>query len=377
MSMILFYYFTLYFLAVGGVVVFGFSIQKAKERSYIKKSSTISRMDIVVLIPFRNEATRIQVLLNSIRKLDSYPKEFIFIDDHSNDASVEIIRSSLGEIPFRILEIPSGRTGKKEALRFGIEQSASRYILTWDADVVVKSDYFEAIERLEQADMYVLPAVLEGKNGLQRFYEMDVILANAVNVGLAGLKRPVFASGANLLYSRESYLEVENYDSHKHLASGDDTYLLRDFRDARKDVRLISDANYSIRTETPQSLGEFINQRLRWLGKTGNLKDHLATVTSIFQFLLSLAYAALLILAMVKGDWKHFFIVYLLKTIVDIALFAPYFYRIRRFGSMLLLPIYELLFPAYNMLLLLLLPFYKPKWKGRAIYTKKGPELEP
>lgn len=377
MSEILFFYFTLYFSAVGAVVVLGFSIQKAKERSYIKASSSISRMDIVVLVPFRNEADRIEVLLNSIRKLESYPKEFIFIDDHSNDASAEIIQSSLGEIPFRILEMPSGRAGKKEALRFGIEQSVSRYILTWDADVEVKSNYFKELERLEHADMYVLPAVLEGKNGLQRFYEMDVILANAVNVGLAGLKRPVFASGANLLYARDSYLEVENYDTHKHLASGDDTYLLRDFRDARKDVRLISDANYSIRTETPQSLGEFIDQRLRWLGKTGNLNDHLATVTSLFQFLLSMAYAALLILALVNGGWKHFLLIYLLKTIVDIALFAPYFYRIQRFGSILLLPIYELLFLVYNLLLLLLLPFYKPKWKGRVIYTKKGPDLEP
>lgn len=373
MSLLVFYFFTVYLLAVGSVVAVGFSIQKTKEKNYLKPSTRISSTQISVLIPFRNEATRISVLLDSIAGLSKYPQEFVFIDDHSNDSSVELIREKLVDAPVRILHLPEGKSGKKEALRYGIEQSNSRYILTWDADIEVCSDYFSSLENLEEADIYVLPAVLEGKNVCQRFYEMDVVLANAVNAGLAGLRRPIFASGANLLYRRDSYEQVENFESHKHIASGDDTYLLRDFRLAGKDVRLVSAATFAVRTETPQSFREFINQRLRWIGKTGNLKDQLATCTSIFQFVLSLGYVGLLIIGLAKGNWDLFWMIYLLKCLLDFGLFAPYFHRIERLGSALLLPIYELLFPVYNLLLLVLLLVYKPKWKGRAIYTKKGP----
>jgi hypothetical protein len=45
-----------------------------------------------------------------------------------------------------------------------------------------------------------------------------------------------------------------------------------------------------------------------------------------------------------------------------------YFNRINRMTTWLFIPVYELLFPFYSLLLLVLVPTYKPKWKGREIY---------
>jgi len=51
--------------------------------------------NLTVIIPFRNEESRIFGLLESIQKQTDLEivKEFLFIDDHSNDNSVTIISS--------------------------------------------------------------------------------------------------------------------------------------------------------------------------------------------------------------------------------------------------------------------------------------------
>lgn len=371
MTVFILLYFGTYTFGLGLIVVFGLLRQAEKEERYRSGEPKVDPNDIIVLIPFRNEELRISVLLASLKKLKRHPSQYVFIDDHSDDNTCELIRNELGDIPFKILHLPDPITGKKRALRYAIDQTVEPYILTWDADVVVEPDYFDQLASLQRAEMYVLPAVLVADNFPKRFFEIDVVLVNAVNAGLAGLTRPIMSSGANFFYERKAFEDADDFESHKHAASGDDTYLLRDFRNKGKEVRLISDRRNAITTETPQSVREFIDQRLRWIGKTGDLKDNLSTYLALFQSILTFIYIAGLLYFTVYQDWKLVGIIYFGKTILDLMLVAPFFYRIRRMGTYVLLPIYEVLFPIYNLLIVLLLPFYKPKWKGRGIYEKK------
>ncbi|NVK65456.1 MAG: glycosyltransferase [Flavobacteriales bacterium] len=359
-------YLIVYATLVGGVVLVGFlfHVRKSNQNDEDKK---VLASEITVLIPFRNEAKRLDELLSSFVNARKLPKRIVFIDDHSDDGSSELIRKRLDGIPFEILSLPDHVTGKKLALRHGIECCETEYILTFDADVSFPTTYFESIETLPQADMYVLPAILKGDNFSELFYELDVALANTLNTGLSGWLRPIFCSGANLLYRKEVFDEVDDFDSHAHMASGDDTYLLRDFRKRGKDIQVVSDLNVAIHTETPHSFRSFIDQRLRWVGKTTDIGDSLATVSAGLQFILAIAFFALLIVEMIQGNWRAFWIVFITKIAFDLIFFMPYFLRIKRIKSWLLLPIYEVLFPFYSLLLAVLMLFYKPKWKGREI----------
>jgi cellulose synthase/poly-beta-1,6-N-acetylglucosamine synthase-like glycosyltransferase len=179
------------------------------------------------------------------------------------------------------------------------------------------------------------------------------------------------ASGANLLYKRSTFDKVDNIDSHIHAASGDDTYLLRDFRENNADVRLLTDSECAISTETPQSFKEFIDQRLRWIGKTGDLKDHLSTFLAVVQALLTVFFLGLLIFNICTSNWELLLAVFITKAAVDLLLFMPYFMRQKRSISLLFIPLYELIFPLYTILITILLFTYKPKWKGRSIYEKR------
>lgn len=365
-------FFVVYTISFGVIISIGFLRQRTKEEAYLFDERKIDTDQVTVLIPFRNEEKRIRPLLKCINDLKTYPAEIIFIDDHSDDHSVKIIKDELNGLNYRVLKLPDDQHGKKKALRHAIKEVETCYILTMDADVEFSPFYFDSMGELGEADMYVLPAIMIPERFHERIYELDLDLVNAANAGLSGIARPIIASGANLLYKKETFEEVDDLESHAHAASGDDTYLLRDFRENRKNVRLVTDPAVAITTETPQSFKEFIDQRLRWIGKTGDMKDHLSTFLAVVQSLLTMMFVSLLIIFLIQGDLKLFFTMLILKTVVDLFLFFPFFDRIGRTSTWFFIPVYEILFPVYTGLLIILLPFYKPKWKGRVIYEKKA-----
>lgn len=371
MSLLIIIYLIVYGLIVGGVVLGGFLIHL--RRSFQKNgTSKITTQEITVLVPFRNEEKRLDGLLTSILNSKKLPHKFIFIDDHSTDASVELIQNRLENVSFEILTLSDRLSGKKEALRAAIDTVQTKYILSFDADITFQPDYFNSLEELDEADMYVLPAVLVGKSLVELFYELDVALANALNTGLSSLARPIFSSGANFLFKKNVFDQVDDLESHAHMASGDDTYLLRDFRKNGKDIRLESSLNVAIKTDTPHSVKDFFDQRLRWVGKTTDMGDSLATVSAVGQFLLALAFFGGLIYFAIFGNWFDFKILLIGKVGLDLIFFLPFFLRTKRLVTWCLIPIYELAFPIYSMTLGILMLTYRPKWKGREIQSNNS-----
>lgn len=360
----------IYGVLFAAVVLYGFVLQRNKERRY-EQGNQLSASDITVLIPFRNEAHNLPVLLDAIKKLSRLPHTFIFIDDHSEDSSVALIHEALNGMSYEVVTTEEGSNGKKMALRQGASRVTTRYTLTWDADIDIPSDYFEQIERLEHADMYVLPAVLTSTNFAQHLYTFDVIMANAVNMGLSGWYRPIFASGANLLYRTEQFNRLDTIEKHAHISSGDDTFLLLDFVRAKADVRTYANPQVAVYTPAPHTFKSYINQRLRWVSKTNALKDGLNTSVALIQLMLTLFFVGITVFIALQQAWAVLFYLVLSKILTDFLVFASYFKRIGRTGLLLLLPLAELWYPVYALLIAVLMPFYTPKWKERDVVVRK------
>jgi biofilm PGA synthesis N-glycosyltransferase PgaC len=360
-------FFVTYGVIMTGIIGMGYLLQQRKERHYVSGTQKISNHQVSAIIPFRNEVARLAPLLDSIRKATIGPMEYVFVDDHSDDGSAYLIEKEIHANHSLIIELNDNEEGKKVAIRRGIQQSEGRWILSMDADVSFSDDYFSTLSTLENADMYILPAVMVAQRWYEHLYEVDLILVNAANCGLAGWRRPIMASGANLLYSKEAFERLDHIKRHAHMPSGDDIYLLRDFREGEADVRLMTDPKLAIKTETPQSFREFIHQRLRWLAKTGDVKDNLSTRLAIMQAILTFAFVALLVAKGWSKEWKEFWTIFGIKTALDMLIFYPYFERIQRRVSWLFIPIYEFLFPFYTLLILSMMYWFKPQWKGRRL----------
>lgn len=363
-------YLIVYASVLSVFVVIGYLFQQKKEKTS-DVSELIDVNDLTVLVPFRNEEKRIGELLKNIDHLTVQPERWIFINDHSEDDGVRLVKELLKKVDGELLELPEDYSGKKMALREGIRHVETEFILTLDADVRLHPGFFSNLSKFPEADMLVLPAVMEAKKISEYLYEMDVALANAVNVACSGWSRPIMASGANLLYRKSTFDEVDDLQSHIHAASGDDTYLLRDFRKHEKNVALKSGLECAVRTETPQSFREFIDQRLRWIGKTSDINDTMNTSVAMGQLVFSLVFFTLVVLGAVIGDWMGVLLLFVGKTIIDLLVFLPYFLRIQRLKTWLLIPLYECWFPFYSLILFVLVFTYQPSWKGRGIYTKE------
>jgi cellulose synthase/poly-beta-1,6-N-acetylglucosamine synthase-like glycosyltransferase len=378
MYLVCFIFFLFYVLLIGGLLLVGYFLQVKKESNYwvdetepkskiCANGKSICLDNLVVILPFRNEEQRIHGLLNSILNTTKLPKEFIFVDDHSSDKTADLIADKLKNIPFRILKLPDGVEGKKRAIRMAMEQSESEFILSLDADVEFQKYYFSNLAQLRPCDMYILPVVFNARNWLESLFELDPLLVNAANLGISGWKRPILASGANLLFSRIAFQELDDFERHAHIASGDDMYALRDFREGGAEIRLISDFALAVSTETPQSLKEFFHQRLRWIAKTGDVKDALGSMLAILQVLVTFTFLGLLLFSAFQLEWKSFWYIFILKTSIDLGQFFPYFFRIKRLRTWLFIPFYEVLFPIYSLSILIAILCVKPIWKGRIL----------
>jgi biofilm PGA synthesis N-glycosyltransferase PgaC len=362
-------FFAVYLISLVIPFLFGYFRQIFHEQ-LLSNDAAVELSELTIIVPVRNEQERIYSLIHSIKNSEKLPSKIIFVDDHSEDETVHIIDSELSEYPIKILHLPSDLSGKKMAIRHAIPFVSSKWILSLDADVWFEKKYFEALEKLPSADLYVLPAVLTAKVWWQHLFEVDILLVNAINLAVSGWKRPIIASGANMLYTKEAFLKFDQIASHQHISSGDDIYLLRDFRRNEANVRLFSRYSLAVFTETPQGFKEFMHQRLRWVAKTGDVGDKLSNFVIVLQGILSLTFFSVIVVLALNAEVVLLIFMIALKITTDSLIFLLYFNRMRRMKAWLIMPLYELIYPLFFIVLVLLSFKFNPIWKGREIRSK-------
>jgi biofilm PGA synthesis N-glycosyltransferase PgaC len=348
------------YAVLGVLVLIGFKKQFSKSKI---GTVFISLDQISVVIPFRNEAENLTKLIDSINRQSRFPKHIYFVNDHSEDDGISLIYDV--KCDFSILEMPKNSFGKKEAIRFAVSYLKTDYVLTLDSDIEFNDVYFESLEKLYNNDLLILPVIMKGKNFVQKLFELDFALSNAMNTSVSGLFRPFLASGANLLFKRSSFLKYDSFENHRTIASGDDIFLLSDFRKNNCSIELVSEMSFSVSTATPLSVKDFINQRLRWIGKGNKVGDQLSNGLAVIAAMIHIGFSILLVLEITHHKWIELILVVGLKMMLESIVYFPYFKNIKRLKTWAMLPISTFIYPIYIVVLMVLLPVLKPKWKNR------------
>ncbi|MDG1841626.1 MAG: glycosyltransferase [Crocinitomicaceae bacterium] len=343
-------------------ILTGAILQFIKERKR-KGNEKIKLGDLTVIIPFRDEESRIKSILNSYENSLKTPAEIIFVNDHSSDNSVDEIKKHLGKLPFQIIQLNKNESGKKTAIQKGVLHSKKSFILTQDADIEFSSNYFSNLEKINQDNLIILPVIFQSK----KIINTDVILANALNYSATGFSRPVLASGANLIFKKEHYINYAEIDSHKHLASGDDIFLLNAFLKNNLTVFLCADKKVAVKTSSEKTLKNILRQRARWISKTKHVNDLYAIILAIIQMLISSTYPILIIYGVMELKLLDLILFILIKALIDQVSLGLYFIRLRLIKEFLFLPFYSVIYPFYSLLILINSMLLKQEWKGREI----------
>ena len=344
------------FSCVLGIFYLGWYLNDRSTKKSKLENYNLSQISVV--IPFRNEASNIPNLIASIKQLTHLPLEFIWVNDHSEDTSLDNLKNLPSN--HQLFHLPNGQTGKKAAIRAGIASSKGSYILTWDADIKVPKTYFEHLQKTPSSALSIFPVCMQATTIWELFYELDYYFLSSINLAVSGFTKPIVASGANLLFEKESFLVCDSIQQHQHIASGDDQFLLDDFKKAGKSMQVIPLQGLCVNTETPHSLKSFMQQRLRWIGKSSKIKD----TTTYFISIVGVLYLALFIFLLFSPFW---FYALPAKIMVDMFIFLPYLHRLNRKKITWFTPFFTCIYPIYFLTIVLFSMGIKTQWKGRSI----------
>lgn len=237
-----------------------------------------------ILIPFRNEANDLPELLVSLKTLD-YPLsrfEIIFIDDDSEDDSVQIINTFItGNPPFDVRLIENCRRSqspKKDAITTAIGIAKHEWILTTDADCIVPKKWLQVYHHfiLEHHPTLLAGPVLYQADSsfVQQYQQFDGLSLQGVTMGSFGLTNPILCNGANLGYLKSAFHEVKGFNGNDHLASGDDMFIMEKINDAFPNgCYYVKSKNAIVRTKSFTNWNNCIKQRIRWASKTSQQKN--------------------------------------------------------------------------------------------------------
>ena len=144
MILIIFYFKLLIYVLFISAFILGFDKMKAKNQTYLNPKTSFS-----IVVPFRNEAENLPQLLHSISLLN-YPNdlfEVLLVDDES----FEEFRIQNLEFRIQILKnIRKTNSPKKDAINTAIDIAKNDWIITTDADCLVKSNWLQSIDNYIQ-----------------------------------------------------------------------------------------------------------------------------------------------------------------------------------------------------------------------------------
>ena len=247
---------------------------------------------VSVVVVARNEAHHIQRCVQSILNQD-YPKqrmELLLVDDHSEDDTIQLARKAAnGDSRLRILELGEvdGPGFKKAAIGLAVQHGQGEWIVTTDADCVVKSTWISTLRTCfgEGTDMVSGPVFLTGNSVFQSFQALESMGLIAVGAAAIESGRPTLCNGANLAYRKDSFESVGGFAGLDGIASGDDELLMHKMAAEGKTIVFCKHADCIVSTPAHETWGGFKNQRIRWVSKSRQYQRRSITITLVGSYL--------------------------------------------------------------------------------------------
>lgn len=344
-------------------------------------STTVS-----VIIPVRNEASRIKGLLTSLQAQD-YPKaqmEVLLVDDFSEDATVQRINeeSRTLDIPVQLLRLQDhyGEDGqlkahKKKAIACGIAHARGQMIVTTDADCTFPVKWLSALMHFHAstgAKMIAAPVRMAPIHSfLSLFQAIDFLTLQGITGAVVFARKHVMCNGANLCYEKKAFEDVNGFEGIDHIASGDDMLLMQKFKAHYPEGIYYVKNHDAIVTTTPaESWREFFQQRIRWAGKSAQYND------PSLKRLLALVYAynaSLVVLSLSAWFDPLAGIAGLLFLLAKMLIEFPFVYAVADFFGEAKRMAWFFLMQPFHIIYILVAGgmgmFGTTKWKGRSIDT--------
>ena len=355
-------------------------------------SDSSQQLKISIIISARNEEKNIGQLLQALQE-QTYPSalfEIIVVDDHSTDATANIVQQ-FPTVKLIQLKEDDINSYKKKAIETGITASSGELIVTTDADCLPSQNWLKTITAFKEekeAVFIVAPVVLTpnprlnytvgqasplrgegGNNLLSIFQQLDFMVLQGITGAAVYKKQLSMCNGANLAYEKNAFVKVNGFAGIDNIASGDDMLLMHKIWKQYPDkVHYLKSKEAIVSTQPMKTWKDFFSQRIRWSSKAKHYGDKRIILVLLLVYLFNLSFLALAI----AGFFCHYFWLYLAglwiaKTIIEL----PFVYSVATFfGKQSLIKYFVFFQPLhifYTIVSGLFGQFGKYEWKGRRV----------
>ncbi len=267
-----------------------------------KQTNTKQFSGVSLLIVARNEEAHVDQLFESISKqlLDKSLFEVIFIDDSSEDRTIELANLAVEKYSLNNLKIISlaelpnnSLSGKKDGLSHGISLTTFPLVALSDADCFLPAQWLTKIRDnylRSGANVVCGPVLVTAPtNTIGRLQEIDFAVTAIINSGAAAGKLFFLGNAANMAFEKEVFNEVGGYNADQK-ASGDDVLLLQKIAELSPDnIYYHPNKDSAIYTHPVFTNAEFYEQRLRWASKNDMYRNKFLNLTQITVYLTNLS----------------------------------------------------------------------------------------
>jgi cellulose synthase/poly-beta-1,6-N-acetylglucosamine synthase-like glycosyltransferase len=348
------------------LLIYGFDKINITSNNYLEPKIKFS-----IIVPFRNEDQNFLTLLNSISGLN-YPKklfEIIVVNDDSDDNSVAVFnkwQSQDTAITSRLLQnIRKSNSPKKDAIQTAILQIENEWIITTDADCVVKKNWLLAFDTIIQnnyVEMICGSVSINNKNGFLNYFQfVDLLSLQGTTIGSFGIGKPFMCNGANFAYTKKLFLELNGFDGNDNIVSGDDVFLLQKaIKLFPEKVSYLKNHESIVFTKPEESWIKLFQQRVRWASKTGHYKSFFGKFLALIVLLMNFS----LITSFYILPSAFFLLLFAIKFTIDLILLIK---TNRFFGNQkFILPIFSSLFYPFWCVVVAFYSFFGNfDWKHR------------
>lgn len=343
---------------------------------YFKTTDLTPKTAFTIVVPFRNEAKNLPILLESFSKLN-YPItliQIVMVDDFSKDHSTKIYnqwRMTHETVDTTLLEnMLLSNSPKKDALTRAIPIAKHDWIVTTDADCIVDKNWLLTLDSYIQTnhpEMIVGAVMYQVKNNwFHHFQQLDLMSLQGTTIGSFGMGKPFMCNGANFAYTKKFFNEIGGFGGINDKASGDDVLLLQKAVNSNLEkVHYLKNNEVIVKTKPENDLCKLFMQRVRWAGKTTGYNSSYAKMLAVIVLLMNVSLVCgLWFVVCGCFDWKILLSVFLIKYVVDyILLFKSNWYL--RKGKFFVPIASSIIYPFFSSLVGIYSLFGSFKWKGR------------
>ncbi|MDA0987350.1 MAG: glycosyltransferase [Bacteroidetes bacterium] len=329
---------------------------------------------VSIVIPTRNEEANIANCIHSLlnQKYDSSNFDIIIVDDHSSDATCEIVKRFLPNEKIKLIELnsPQINSSKINALTAGIKYGDAEIILTTDGDCIVPQNWIEShLQLYDQQTALVTGATtfINPKNTfINTIQSLEYAGHNSI-LGSAIGKNKIFTSnGSNLSFKKKVFEEVFGFDNIPSSISGEDTFFAHKIYKTKKyKIKFLFSSESLVKTIPANNIIQYLFQRARWVNQTSYFP------IEILPFLIStfLFYFCMLILSMITlYDNSTIFVLAILftcKILIDLFFLYPYLKKLLLTKLLKYFLMAEIIHIPITVLSVFMGYFGSILWKGR------------